>query len=133
MVLVLSVFFLFFAACSHRPIEELSFADIAVKSAQKAKADALAPDLYRKAENLYLRAKRDFNEGYFDSSRTYSNEARIAAEQAEFQALWKQTKVHSATTGDSGAPLPASSALPDGKYEEDYMPAPRLAPPKNGP
>lgn len=80
-------------ACVQRPIEQIALADVALKAAQKSKADILAPDAYRKAENLYLRAKKDFSEGYFDSARKYADQARVAAEQSEYQALEKQNKV----------------------------------------
>ena len=82
-----------FDACHPRPIHDLSLANLALKAAQKAKADSLAPDSYRKAENYYLRSRKDYAEGYFDSAKKYANEARLAAEQAEYQALFKQTQV----------------------------------------
>ncbi len=85
--------FLAILGCQSRPIQELALADVAMKAAQKAKADALAPDQFRKAENNYLRSKRDFQEGYFDSARKYANEARQLAEQAEYRALLKQLNV----------------------------------------
>ena len=81
------------ASCAHRPLHELALADVAIKAAQKVKADALAPDAYRKAENYYLRAKRDFNEGYYDQSRKFATEARLLAEQAEYKALLKQSQL----------------------------------------
>lgn len=90
------------AACSHRPIEELVLADVAVKSAQKVKADALAPDAFRKAENFYLRAKKDFADGYYDSCRKFANDARLMAEQAEYRALLKQTQLKSRSADDDG-------------------------------
>jgi len=90
---VLFSFTLFFLlGCQSRPIQEMALADLALKAAQKNKADALAPDSFRKAENYYLRAKKDYQDGYFDSSRRYSRDARLMAEQAEFQALIKQNK-----------------------------------------
>ena len=85
-------------ACQHRPIEELVLADVAVKAAQKVKADALAPDTYRKAENYFLRAKRDYEEGYFDSSAKYATEARLLAEKAEYESLLKQSKLRNKNT-----------------------------------
>src|SRR5688500_4965944 len=105
-------------ACTHRPIEELVLADVAVKSAQKVKADALAPDAYRKAENYYLRAKKDFADGYYDSSRKYANDARLLAEQAEYRALLKQTQIKRG--GDEeGGPRAGDSlpAAPEGGIE----------------
>lgn len=80
-------------ACHPRPIEELALADLAVKAAQKVKADSLAPDQFRKAENFYLRAKKDYAEGYFESSKKFAEQARVMAEQAEYQALLKQTQL----------------------------------------
>lgn len=98
--LVLIIFSLLLGACASRPIEELILADVAVKAAQKVKADALAPDAFRKAENHYLRAKKDYTDGYFDSSRKFANEARLLAEQAEYKALYKQNQVRSRSTSD---------------------------------
>ena len=109
------------AACVHRPVEDLVLADVAVKAAQKVKADALAPDAYRKAENYYLRAKKDFAEGYYDSSRRYAQDARLLAEQAEFKALMKQNQLKarpideepaSPRDGDTGSPPPAPTEGP---------------------
>ncbi len=80
-----------FVGCSSKPVDEMILADVAVKSAQKAKADAIAVDAYRKAENFYLRAKRDYADGYFDSARKHATDARLLAEQAEYKALRKQS------------------------------------------
>jgi hypothetical protein len=82
----------FLVGCESRPTKELALADVAIRSAQKVKAESLATDDFRRAENFYLRAKKDFAEGYFDSSRKYATDARLAAERAEFSALSKQQK-----------------------------------------
>jgi len=93
------------AACHPRPIEDLVLADVALKAAQKVKAEVLAPDSYRRAENFYLRAKKDFTEGYFDSAKKFANQARQTAEQAEYQSIVKQTELKGGfTESDSGAP-----------------------------
>lgn len=92
---------LLLAACANRPVEELILADVAVRSAQKAKADALASDVFRKAENYFLRAKKDFTEGYFEACRKHANDARLLAEQAEYKALSKQNQVKSRSSSDS--------------------------------
>lgn len=78
--------------CESRPVKELALADVAIRSAQKVKAESLATDDFRRAENFYLRAKKDFSEGYFDSCRKYATEARISAEKAEYTSLLKQQK-----------------------------------------
>lgn len=80
------------AACHPRPIDDLAIADVAIKAAQKVKADALAPDFFRKAENFYLRAKKDFAEGYYDSSKKFATQARMMAEKAEYRALQRQSQ-----------------------------------------
>ena len=90
--------------CATRPVTEMTLADTALKAAQKAKADALAPDDYRRAENFFLRAKRDYAEGYYDSARKFARDARIAAERAEYTALKKQAQLKSADpAADAGA------------------------------
>ncbi|NBT57931.1 DUF4398 domain-containing protein [bacterium] len=81
------------AACHPRPIDDMILADVALKAAQKVKAEVLAPDIYRRAENFYLRAKKDYNEGYFDSAKKFAHRARQTAEQAEYQSILKQTEL----------------------------------------
>lgn len=97
-------------ACHPRPIDDLALADVAIKAAGRAKADALAPDTYRKAENFFLRAKKDYSDGYFESCRKNSDEARKQAELAEFQALKKQNQIKApgdfATPGVDAQPPP---------------------------
>ncbi len=100
-------------ACTQRPVVDLALADVAIKAAQKARADSLATDQFRQAENFYLRAKKDFNEGYFDSCKKFANQARILAEQAEYHSLLKQNQVKSKTDGK--APLPGS--VPGHEYQ----------------
>lgn len=96
-------------ACHPRPMDDMVLADVALKAAQKVKAEILAPDSYRKAENFYLRAKKDFNEGYFDSAKKFANEARMMAEQAEYQALVKQTELKGGFAIEPENPAPNES------------------------
>ena len=100
----LGIGFLGMSACTQRPVDSLIFADVALRAAQKAKADVLAPDAYRKAENYFLRAKRDFNEGYFDSCRKYGEKARILAEQAEYKAMVRQTQTKPSPSSEEAPP-----------------------------
>jgi hypothetical protein len=83
----------FLVGCESRPVKELALADVAIRSAQKVKAESLATDDFRRAENYFLRAKKDYADGYFDSSLKYANEARLAAERAEYASLRKQQKM----------------------------------------
>lgn len=92
------------SACQSRPVVDLALADVAIKAAQKSKADALAPDAYRKAENHYLRAKKDFTDGYYDSAKNYAKKARLLAEQAEYKALFKQSQLKGPADEPSAAP-----------------------------
>lgn len=89
-------FFLFLfgvAACHPRPLDDMLLADVALKAAQKVKAEVLAPDTYRKAENFYLRAKKDYTDGYYESAKKFAHRARQIAEQAEYQSVMKQTEL----------------------------------------
>lgn len=80
-------------SCHPRPLDDMILADVALKAAQKVKAEVLAPDTFRRAENYYLRARKDFNEGYFESAKKYANQARQTAEQAEYQSVMKQMEL----------------------------------------
>lgn len=91
------------AGCAAKPVEYLVFADVAIKAAQKAKADSLASTTYRQAENNYLRAKKDYVDGYYASSQQFANDARRLAEQAEFQSIAKQNRLGGASDSKDGA------------------------------
>lgn len=90
---LLILLFLGMAGCHPRPIDDMILADVALKAAQKVKAEVLAPDTFRRAENYYLRAKKDFNEGYFESAKKYAHQARQTAERAEYQSVMKQMEL----------------------------------------
>ena len=101
--------FLGLVSCHPRPVDELALADVALKAAQKVKADALAPDFFRKAENFYLRAKKDFTDGYYESCKKFANQARMMAEKAEYRSLQRQLQMKSKPvegSGLGGAPDP---------------------------
>jgi hypothetical protein len=103
-------------SCSQRPIEQLSLADVAIKAAQKARADSFASETYRRAENYYLRAKKDYNEGYFDSAKKNADEARRLAEQSEYQAIYKQNKAKDkiiSPTGGGDGSAPVVTPIPE--------------------
>jgi len=111
------------AACHPRPVEDMVLADVALKAAQKVKADVLAPDVFRKAENFYLRAKKDYHEGYFDSAKKFAHEARQTAEQAEYRALVKQTELKGGGGIESTAPpAPESQPTDENDFSEGVAP-----------
>lgn len=94
----------FFMGCHPRPTEDLALADVALRAAQKVKSDAFAPDLYRKAENYFLRAKKDYSDGYYESCRKFANDSRMLSEQAEYKSLQKQTQLKDRPAEESSAP-----------------------------
>lgn len=98
------------ASCHPRPVDDMILADVALKAAQKVKAEVLAPDTYRQAENFYLRAKKDFQEGYFESAKKFAHRARQTAEQAEYQSVMKQMEL-------KGGFVEPSSQTSEGRYE----------------
>lgn len=73
-----------------RPKEEMSFAQSAFLAAKESKADVKSPQLYRKAEILYLKAKSAYKRKYFNKAKEYALESQKYSEQAEFDAEKKQ-------------------------------------------
>ena len=73
-----------------RPKEEMSFAQAAFLAAKEAKADTNSPQLYRKAELLYLKAKSAYRRKYFNKAKEYALQSQKFSEQAEFEAEKKQ-------------------------------------------
>lgn len=73
-----------------RPKEEMSFAQAAFLAAKEAKADVRSPQLYRKAELLYLKAKSAYRRKYFNKAKEYALKSQQFSEQAEFEAEKKQ-------------------------------------------
>lgn len=79
-------------ACSltaTRPKQEMSMATSAFVAARDANAHISAPNLFRKAEYYYGRAKSAYRKKYFDKAKQYAVLAKKFAERAEFLALRK--------------------------------------------
>ena len=70
-----------------RPKLEMSLAQEAFIAAKDAKADELSPNLYRKAEIFYLRAKSAYKRKYFNKAKEYAEASQKFSEQAEFDAV----------------------------------------------
>ena len=84
--------FIIFIACSlttTRPKEEMSLATAAFLAAREANAHISAPNLFRKAEYYFGRAKSAYRKKYFDKAKQYSLLTKKFAEKAEFLALRK--------------------------------------------
>lgn len=59
----------------------------AIRAAREVQADTLAPELYRKANEWYFKARNEYQVRNFGDARDYAVNARKFAEEAEFQAL----------------------------------------------
>ena len=62
------------------------FASAAMKAADRARAERLAPDLYRRAEVKYWGAKTDYLQRNFEASEKNATEAKRLFEKAELKA-----------------------------------------------
>lgn len=91
----LSSFFLLFilGACglaTTRPKVEMSLAQSAFLAAKEAGADVHAPNIFRKAEDYYLKAKSSYRRKYFNKALEYALLSKKFSEQAEYQAVRKR-------------------------------------------
>lgn len=92
MKFLLMLSFLFLSACglaTTRPKLEMSMAAVAFMAAKEAKAETLAPNIFRKAEEYYLKAKSSYRRKYFNKAKQYATLSQKFAEQAEFIAVRK--------------------------------------------
>lgn len=74
-----------------RPKMEMSMAAAAFVAAKTAKAQTLAPGLYRKAEFYYLKAKSSYRTKNFNKAKQYAELSKKFSEQAEYIAIRKST------------------------------------------
>lgn len=72
-----------------RPVQEMAFAEAALRAAKDVRADTLAPEYYRRAYESFLRAKKFYKGKYFDAAKKYSLKTKSLAEKAEFIAYKK--------------------------------------------
>lgn len=70
-----------------RPVQEMSDTSSAIRAAREVQADVLAPELYRQANEWYLKAKNEYRLKNFREAREFANKSRKFAEEAEFLAL----------------------------------------------
>ena len=77
-----------------KPVSLMIFASASMKAADRAQAERLAPDLYRKAENEFWKAKRAYAAKDFETAHRAAVDARHFAEQAE-----KAAEVKASTAG----------------------------------
>src|SRR6185312_12007222 len=78
------------AACAltaTRPTQEMSDTGAALRAAKEVQADTLAPELYRQANEWWLKARREYKFKNFSFAKDYAAKARKFAEKAEFEAI----------------------------------------------
>ena len=87
-----AILFLLLGACSStgkKPVALMIYASASMKAAERSQAERLAPDLYRKAENDFWKAKRAYIAKDFETAHRAAVDARKFAEQAERAAEMK--------------------------------------------
>ena len=90
---LLLIFFL--GACglaTTRPKTEMALAQTAFLAAKQANAQSLAPNIFRKAEFYYLKAKSAYRRKYFNKAKQYAILSQKFSEQAEYVAKKKPTE-----------------------------------------
>jgi hypothetical protein len=107
------------AGCSllaTRPVQEMSDTSAALRAAKEVQADTLAPELFREANEWFLRARNEYKFKNFEQAKAYAVRARHLAEQAEFETIRSGgTRSESppdmnASTDSTQGPRPASPA-----------------------
>jgi hypothetical protein len=90
---ILTGSFLLLKACqtTEKPVKPMIFASAAMKAADRARAERLALDTYRRAEVRYWAAKTQYLQKDFFSAEKSADEAKRLFERAEFEAALKAT------------------------------------------
>lgn len=70
-----------------RPKAEMAMAQAAFLAAKQVEADSKAPNLYRKAEIYYLKAKSSYRRKYFNKAKQYAELSKKFSEEAEYKAV----------------------------------------------
>lgn len=72
-----------------RPKLEMNLAASAFQAAREAQADKLSPNLFRKAEIYFLKAKSSYKRKYFNKAKQYATLSQKFSEKAEMNAKLK--------------------------------------------
>ncbi len=92
-LLLISIILFTLGACgltTTRPKVEMSLAQAAFLAAKEAEADIHASNLYRQAEDYYLKAKSAYRRKYFNKAQEYAILSKKFSEQAEYAAVRKK-------------------------------------------
>ncbi len=90
---LIALIFLTLGACgltTTRPKVEMSLAQAAFLAAKEAGADVHASNLFRQAEDFYLKAKSAYRRKYFNKAQEYALLSKKFSEQAEYAAIRKK-------------------------------------------
>jgi hypothetical protein len=93
MKLLLLVLLFILGACgltTTRPKVEMSLAQAAFMAAKESGADVHASNLYRQAEDYYLKAKSAYRRKYFNKAQEYALLSKKFSEQAEYASVRKK-------------------------------------------
>jgi hypothetical protein len=91
--LLIFLFLVIFGACgltTTRPKIEMSLAQSAFIAAKEAGADVHASNLFRNAEDNYLKAKSAYRRKYFNKAKEYALLSKQYSEKAEYAAIRKK-------------------------------------------
>ncbi len=79
---------LFVSSCqtTEKPVKPMIFASAAMKAADRARSERLAPDLYRRAEVKFWAARTDYLQRNFEAAEKNATEAKRLFERAETKA-----------------------------------------------
>lgn len=109
-----------------RPVQDMSDTAAALRAAREVQADVLSPDLYRRANELFFEARREYKFKHFSRAEALAIRARRFAEQAEFDAIRggasrSETDIAKDPFGDAPPAPPMDEAAPvPEKPEEPY-------------
>jgi hypothetical protein len=93
MKLIPLIFLLALTACglaTTRPKVEMTLAQAAFMAAKEAGADVHASNLFRQAEDYYIKAKSAYRRKYFNKAQEYAVLSKKLSEQAEYAAVRKK-------------------------------------------
>ncbi len=96
--LLCAVAFVGGCASGDKPTREMIYSSAALKAAERAQAEKRSPDLYRRAENSYWKAKRYYLTKEYKEAAKAAYDAKRLAEAAEMDADIKD----SLSSGDGG-------------------------------
>jgi len=109
-------FFSLVSGCSivaTRPIQEMSDTVAAMKAAREVQADTKATEYYRLSEELYFKARQEYRLKNFARAKKLADQARDAAEKAEFLSIRGGATRHSLTSVEPLPPPPPITPQPE--------------------